>query len=302
MSAEPRQYWARSFGLLWQSDIEIEHFASATLHNESADIVVCEMTCLSERDPIERINRGFVYTDGFRFDWNGIVTFDMFNGNRIEYLPGPQWTGVLPWPFYSTVTALLLAWRGLLPFHGCAVSIEGQGILICGESGAGKSSLTAVLVAEGARFLSDDLSVVEPDKDGNGWSIVMGRPGIRLFPTVGSWFFGDYPIALLNDPRGKVIATPAISPNESSVPLRQIIFLGGPEKPVSAIGRFMLLRKNLFRPNWLGKLPGIAAIRVAVRDISASAQVSVEPVIGETDEHALRARAGAIIDGVRSAG
>ena len=300
MSAEPRQYWARSFGLLWQSDIELEHFKSALVSDESADIVVCETAHLIERDPIHRINRGLVYADGFRFEWNGVVTFDVFDGNRIEYLPGANWTGVLPWPYYSTITALLLAWRGLLPFHGCAVSIEGQGVLICGVSGAGKSSLTAALVAEGAQFISDDLSVVLPDNDGNGWNLVQGRPGIRLFPSVGRWFFGDDPMALPNDPRGKVIAAPAFNLNDSSVPLRQIIFLGGPEKPLSAIDQFILLRKNLFRPNWLGKLPSIPAIRVAVRDISASANVSVEPVIGETDEHALRARAAAIIDRVRT--
>ena len=302
MSAEQRQYWARSFGLLWQSDIEIEHFTSAIFGDQRADIFVCEALRLKERNPIERINRGFVYADGFRFDWNGIATFDMFDGNRIEYLPGPKWAGVLPWPFYSTVTALLLAWRGQLPFHGCAVSIDGQGVLICGESGAGKSSLTSALVAEGAQFISDDLSVVVPDKDENGWSRVLGRPGIRLFRSVGRWFFGNEPMPLPNDPRGKVIAAPAINLNGSLVPLRQIIFLGGPEKPLSAIDRFTLLRKNLFRPNWLGKLHGIAAIRVAVRDISASVDVSVEPVIGETDELALRARATAIIDRVRSAG
>ena len=300
MNINARQYRARSFGLLWQSDIEIEHFQSAIGGDESADVVMYKTSRLQERNPTERINRGFVYTDGFRFDWNGIVTFDMFDGNRIGYFPGPKWGGVLPWPFYSTVTALLLAWRGQLPFHGCAVSVDGQGLVICGESGAGKSSLTAALVAKGAQFLSDDLSVVVPDKDKSGWCVVTGRPGIRLFPSVGCWFFGDDPIPLPNDPRGKVIAVPAINVNDSPVPLRQIIFLGGPEQSLSAIDQFMLLRKNLFRPKWLGKLPGIAATRVAVRDISASANVSVEPVIGETDELALRARAAAIIDRVRS--
>ena len=301
MNIDARQYRAQAFGLLWLSDIELEHFTSAIISDESADIVVCEMTALSEREPIERINRGFVYTDGFRFEWNGIVTFDMFDSNRIEFFPGAKWSGVLPWPFYSTVTALLLAWRGSIPFHGCAVSIEGQGVLICGVSGAGKSSLTAALVAEGATFISDDLSVVVPGKNGNGWSIVRGRPAIRLFPSVGRWFFGENTTPLPDDPRGKVIVAPANGPNYSPVPLRHIIFLGGPEKPLSAIDQFMLLRKNLFRPKWLGKLPRISTIRVAVRDISASAKVRVEPVIGETDELALRARAAAIIDMVRAA-
>ena len=302
MSIHARQYRAQSFGLLWQSDIEIEHFESAIVGDESADVVVYETPCLAERGPIQRINRGFVYTDGFRFDWNGVVTFDVFDGNRIEYCRGPNWGGVLPWPFYSTVAALLLAWRGQLPFHGCAVSIDGNGVLICGESGAGKSSLTAALIAEGAQFISDDLSVVVPDMNGSGWNLVKGRPGIRLFPSVGRWFFADNTTPLPDDPRGKVIAVPATNLNDNPVPLRQIIFLGGPEKPLSAIDRFMLLRKNLFRPKWLGKLPSISTIRVAVRDISASANVSVEPVIGETNELALRARATAIIDMVRSAG
>ncbi len=302
MSLEPRQYWARSFGLLWQSDIELKHFASAGFAEERADIIVCKTAHLTERNPIERINRGFIYADGFRFEWNGIAIFDVFDGNRIEYYRGPKWDGTLPWPFYSTVSALLLAWRGLLPFHGCAVSIDSKGVLICGVSGAGKSSLTAALSAEGAQFMSDDLSVVVPDKDKNGWNLILGRPGIRLFPSVGRWFFGNDTLPLPNDPRVKVIAAPFSSPEDRPVPLRQIIFLGGPAKPLSAIDRFTLLRKNLFRPNWLGKLPGIASIRVAVRDISASANVSVEPVIGETDEQALRARAGAIIDRVRSAG
>ena len=301
MNIHARQYRARSFGLLWQSDIEMEHFESAIVSDESADIVVCEAPLLAERDPIQRINRGFVYADGFRFEWNGVATFDVFDGNRIEYYRGPNWTGVLPWPFYSTVAALLLAWRGQLPFHGCAVSIDGKGVLICGDSGAGKSSLTAALIAKGAQFISDDLSVVAPDKDGNGWSIDMGRPGIRLFPSVGHWFFGDDTTPLPDDPRGKVIAVPATNLNDGPVPLRQIIFLGGPEKPLSAIDRFTLLRKNLFRPNWLGKLPSISTIRVAVRDISASANVSVETVIGETDELALRVRAAAIIGQVRAA-
>jgi hypothetical protein len=302
MSIYTRQYRGRSFGLIWQSDIAIKHFESAALQDERTDIVVCETKALTTRVVLERINRGFVYADGFRFNWNGIVTFDMFDGNRIEYLTEPKWAGVLPWPFYSTVTALLMAWRGLLPFHGSAISVEGQGVLICGESGAGKSSLTAALVAEGAQLISDDLSVVVPDKNGNGWNLVLGRPGIRLFPSVGRWFFGDDITPLLDDPRGKVIAAPNSSPNESPVPLRRIIFLDGREKPLSAINQFTLLRKHLFRPNWLGKLPAIAAILVAVRDVSASAHVSVEPVIGETDELALRVRATAIIAMVRSTG
>ena len=62
MSIDARQYRARSFGLLWQSDIELEHFESAIVGDGSADVVVYETPRLRDRDPIERINQGFVYT------------------------------------------------------------------------------------------------------------------------------------------------------------------------------------------------------------------------------------------------
>jgi hypothetical protein len=301
MNAEPLQYWARCFGLLWQSDIEIKHLAGGITGDLHADILVRKTCHLIERHPIHRINRGLVYADGFRFRWDDFVTFDMFDGDRIEYCPGLDWAGVFPWPFYSTVAALLLAWRSRIPFHGSAVVIDGQGMLICGDSGAGKSSLAAALVSEGAEFLSDDLSVVVPDQSDTGWDLVTGRPGIRLFPKVGEWLFGDNPVPLQGDVRDKVILSPQRSEDDRNVPLRHVVFLGQARRSMSEIDRFVMLRKNLFRPNWLAKLPTISVIQLAVRDISASVHMSIEPAIGETDEQKLRHRALATMDKVRSA-
>jgi hypothetical protein len=301
MIAVPPEYSARAFGLIWHSDIDTPYFRTADINDIPPDVVISRTAQLKERRVVHSINRGFVYADGFRFEWNDIATFDVFDGDRIEYLPGPEWSGILPWPFYSTVAALLLAWRGAVPFHGCAVAINGQGLLICGESGAGKSSLASALVAQGAHFLSDDLSVIVPDADGTGWTLTTGRPGIRLFPSTGKWFFGDDTQPIVDDHRDKVIALPAQSEGGDAFPVRQIIFLGQSQNALTAIDRFILLRKNLFRPKWLAKLPNSAAARVAVRDISASAIARVEPAIGQTSEHQLRQRAIAIIDKMRSA-
>jgi HPr kinase/phosphorylase len=43
-----------------------------------------------------------------------------------------------------------------LAFHGSGVAIDGQGILILGPSGSGKSSLALALLAHGASLISDD--------------------------------------------------------------------------------------------------------------------------------------------------
>lgn len=44
--------------------------------------------------------------------------------------------------------------------HANCVSVEGQGVLILGRSGSGKSSLTLELMAHGARLVADDRTVL----------------------------------------------------------------------------------------------------------------------------------------------
>lgn len=44
--------------------------------------------------------------------------------------------------------------------HASAVAVEGQGILILGESGSGKSGLALTLMAQGATLVSDDRVVM----------------------------------------------------------------------------------------------------------------------------------------------
>ncbi|MBX3282276.1 MAG: HPr kinase/phosphatase C-terminal domain-containing protein [Acidobacteria bacterium] len=48
--------------------------------------------------------------------------------------------------------------------HASCVAIDGRGVLICGESGSGKTRLLIELVRRGAKFLADDaVSVAERD-------------------------------------------------------------------------------------------------------------------------------------------
>ncbi|MBK8375871.1 HPr kinase/phosphorylase [Sphingorhabdus sp.] len=295
MNIARSSYRARAFGLHWLSDIDLEHFAPAVGGEVQCNVIVRSVERLRPRLIVDKINRGLVYSDGIRFGWEDIATFDMFDGNLIEYRAGPSWTGTLPWPFYSTVTALLLAWRGLVPIHASAVSISGRGIMICGESGAGKSSLTAALVAQGAQFISDDLTVVTRSKSDDTFQIIAGRPGIRLFPEIAGWFFDGEKRDVPFDRRGKIIVEPIVNGFGGSVPLEHIIILDGKFQQTSPIRRFLLLKKNLFRPKWLAALPSFAANRLTIRDISSEVNYISFPSIGRTEEKALRSSADALI-------
>ena len=82
-------------------------------------------------------------------------------GKIVEYdiEPGadPEWIRL-----YLKTQALvaLLHQRGIISFHASSFRHDGQAIMILGESGAGKSSLTASFVLNGAGFLTDDVTPV----------------------------------------------------------------------------------------------------------------------------------------------
>jgi HPr Serine kinase C-terminal domain len=91
--------------------------------------------------------------------------------------------------YFLESTALTLLNAYLTPLHAACVEIGGRGVLLCGESGAGKSSLAFACARNGARFLSDDSSAIVRKRRGR---VVVGNPhqirfresAIALFPEL----------------------------------------------------------------------------------------------------------------------
>lgn len=69
----------------------------------------------------------------------------------------PAWQRVL----LDTIAYLVALELGRDAIHAAAVVIDGAALAIAAPSGGGKSTLTAALLSEGARLLSDDIVVVE---------------------------------------------------------------------------------------------------------------------------------------------
>jgi hypothetical protein len=59
--------------------------------------------------------------------------------------------------------------RGLLPLHASAIEVGEVCLALCGESGAGKSTVAAALAQAGYPLLCDDLVIVHPDREGGPW-------------------------------------------------------------------------------------------------------------------------------------
>jgi hypothetical protein len=79
--------------------------------------------------------------------------------------------------------------RYATPVHGACVALNGQGMLLCGDSGAGKSSLSYACARAGWTYITDDAShVLNDGKDrlvtGNCHRIRFRPSAAELFPEV----------------------------------------------------------------------------------------------------------------------
>ncbi len=91
--------------------------------------------------------------------------------------------------FLEGTAQALLCRLHLTPIHSACVQLHGRGVLLCGDSGAGKSSLAFACAREGWAFLSDDGSFLI--RKGTG-RVVIGNPhqmrfresAIKLFPEL----------------------------------------------------------------------------------------------------------------------
>jgi hypothetical protein len=91
----------------------------------------------------------------------GVGDFYAKEGNYIEYFPvpraDPEWIKLY---LNGQVLVALLHQRKIINFHASSFVYDNLGVMILGETGAGKSSLTASFILGGAGFLSDDLTPI----------------------------------------------------------------------------------------------------------------------------------------------
>jgi hypothetical protein len=114
---------------------------------------------------------------GFAFAW---LTED-----AVSNLP------YLRYHFLEGIALTMLAARYVVPLHAACVERYGKAVLLCGNSGAGKSSLAYACARAGWRFLSDDASYLVCQRD----RLVVGNSQrLRLRPSAGELFpeFGGF--------------------------------------------------------------------------------------------------------------
>ena len=91
--------------------------------------------------------------------------------------------------FLESAALSLVSAKYLTPIHGACVAWRGSGVLLCGESGAGKSSLSFACAQRGWTFLSDDATCLLRGRRGrkvigNPQHIHFRQSALELFPDL----------------------------------------------------------------------------------------------------------------------
>ena len=159
----------------------------------------------------------------------------------------------------GSVLGALLHQRGLLPLHGSSFVLEGKGVVICGRSGAGKSSVVAAFCQNGGRLINDDISPVRISEE----RTVM----IPLRSSIKLWSDSLEKLKIGNDNLKRIrpsldkfyVASPAACPDETE--LHHLFILANHNKDdfevteLSGLAKFNALRRVIYRKGYLKGMP-----------------------------------------------
>ena len=161
------QYSYRLYGLRINTDLEFPQLVAEDTEN------------VTERVPEIRIEEGEIPEEILRettrkYDFG---TERSFLSNRTMWMVAEQGDHIRyrrkegANPFYMRTyllgygMAMIAMQRGQLAIHCSAVANAQGAVLIAGESGAGKSTVTTMLLEQGYELMADDMAVVEPETD-----------------------------------------------------------------------------------------------------------------------------------------
>ncbi len=121
--------------------------------------------------------------DGLVICWPEVASYNIEDANKIVITPhslSVEFSNLILQPLYAIVMATLLKQMGFSVFHASSVTIMNKGVMLVGDKGFGKSTITAALVTKGHKFLTDDVTAVSIVPEGKP-IIPLGIPRIKLW-------------------------------------------------------------------------------------------------------------------------
>ncbi|MDP4291709.1 MAG: hypothetical protein Q8908_11560 [Bacteroidota bacterium] len=201
-----------------------------------------------------------VKEDDFFLDVRNIACYRAQNGQKISLYayPGADPASVKLF-LHGSVLGAILHQQKMLPLHGSSFIYKGKGIILCGVSGAGKSSVTAAFCQQGGRFLTDDITPV--CESGKGVKIVPLKTRLKLWDnSVRQLKIENQALERIRPMLDKFYL-PNFESELTEQRLDQIVILNTHNKEsfehteLSGVEKYNALRLQIYRKNFLKGMP-----------------------------------------------
>lgn len=162
-------------------------FASVIFLPELIEVDPCAVDVWINSGTVGNNRKGQGDATWYHFDedsailhWDTVGTFEIRSGNEIIVEQAEDMDDdLVAFPLLGPVLAVLLHQRGLLVLHASSIGVNGSGLGLLGDKGAGKSTTAASMVAAGHTLLTDDIVAIDCVSDGNFY-VLAGFPQIKL--------------------------------------------------------------------------------------------------------------------------
>jgi len=159
----------------------------------------------------------------------------------------------------GSIYGAILHQRGIMPLHGSCFVFNDEGVMICGDSGAGKSSLTTSFCLNGGTFLTDDVTPI---------LMKSAKPTIwAMSDRIKLWEDSLEQLKLINQDLQKTITDfnkyylPMESNKEKQFILSKIFILNQDYQDeiafeeIKGVAKFVALRQQIYRDEFLKVMP-----------------------------------------------
>lgn len=196
----------------------------------------------------------------FSMTVKNVGDFYASDGKRIEYSPHEYADNASLELFLNgSVYGAVLHQRRILPLHGSSFIFNDSGVMFCGDSGAGKSSLTTSFCLNGAKFLTDDVTPILFEDE---------KP--HIWPKTGKIKLWDDSLEQLKKkkenltkirPEDEKYYLPMEASQESAYPLHYILILQVTDdvrtsfERVQKVEAFSYLHQEIYRREYLFAMP-----------------------------------------------
>ena len=154
------------YGLNIKSEIEIEEFVKLDNINDE-DVVSISYGTMSDeiKQGIREGKRIELSDNKIWFHINNIATYCVSNGNKVEVeLCDNVDMKLMKVYVMCSCLGFIMLQRNMIAIHCGVIEMDNKAVIITGDRGAGKSTLTTALRRKGYKFISDDVAGIKIDK------------------------------------------------------------------------------------------------------------------------------------------